>query len=69
MIESKNHVFILTEYMEGGELFDRVKNGPLREGDAKLYFFQLAMAVKYLHDHDIIHRYLFFLLIMITKNS
>lgn len=49
-------MFILTEYMEGGELFDRVKSGPLWECDAKLYFMQLSMAVRYLHDHEIIHR-------------
>ncbi|KAK6638403.1 hypothetical protein RUM44_008832 [Polyplax serrata] len=56
VIDCRNYMFILTEYMEGGELFDRVKNGPLGEYDAKLYFLQLAIAVKYLHDNDIIHR-------------
>lgn len=48
-------MFIVTEYVEGGELFDRVKKG-ITEAQAKFYFYQLARAIKYLHSQRIIHR-------------
>uniref|UniRef100_A0A8C9V5U6 Checkpoint kinase 2 n=1 Tax=Scleropages formosus TaxID=113540 RepID=A0A8C9V5U6_SCLFO len=43
--------------MEGGELFDRVKEKKqLKEPIAKLYFYQMLLAVEYLHSNGIIHR-------------
>ncbi|XP_038619052.1 serine/threonine-protein kinase Chk2 isoform X2 [Tachyglossus aculeatus] len=49
--------FIVLELMEGGELFERVaKKGGLKEATCKLYFYQMLLAVKYLHDNGIIHR-------------
>ncbi|CAL8240295.1 unnamed protein product [Gadus morhua 'NCC'] len=48
---------IVLELMEGGELFNRVKAGQgLDEAVAKLYFYQMLMAVEYLHRNGIIHR-------------
>ncbi|XP_027778023.1 serine/threonine-protein kinase Chk2 [Marmota flaviventris] len=43
--------------MEGGELFDRVVgNKWLKEATCKLYFYQMLLAVQYLHENGIIHR-------------
>lgn len=43
--------------MEGGELFDRVVgNKRLKEATCKLYFYQMLVAVQYLHENGIIHR-------------
>ncbi|CAO2629038.1 Serine/threonine-protein kinase Chk2 [Lemmus lemmus] len=41
--------YIVLELMEGGELFDR-------EATCKLYFYQMLLAVQYLHENGIIHR-------------
>ncbi|XP_069850711.1 serine/threonine-protein kinase Chk2 isoform X1 [Dipodomys merriami] len=49
--------YIVLELMEGGELFDRVVgNKRLREDTCKLYFYQMLLAVQYLHENGIIHR-------------
>lgn len=49
--------YIVLELMEGGELFDRVAgNRRLREATCKLYFYQMLLAVQYLHENGIIHR-------------
>ncbi|XP_027627394.1 LOW QUALITY PROTEIN: serine/threonine-protein kinase Chk2 [Tupaia chinensis] len=49
--------YIVLELMEGGELFDRVVgNRRLKEATCKLYFYQMLLAVQYLHENGIIHR-------------
>nr|XP_020852249.1 serine/threonine-protein kinase Chk2 isoform X2 [Phascolarctos cinereus] len=49
--------FIVLELMEGGELFERVVGSKrLNEATCKLYFYQMLLAVKYLHENGIIHR-------------
>ncbi|KAF6080776.1 checkpoint kinase 2 [Phyllostomus discolor] len=49
--------YIVLELMEGGELFDRVvRTRRLKEDTCKLYFYQMLLAVQYLHDNGIIHR-------------
>ncbi|XP_064209683.1 serine/threonine-protein kinase Chk2 isoform X1 [Anguilla rostrata] len=49
--------YIVLELMEGGELFDRVKaKKQLPEPIAKMYFYQMLLAVEYLHSQGIIHR-------------
>jgi len=50
-------MFIVFELMEGGELFDRIKSkGKLSESCAKLIFYQVVLAVHYLHKQGITHR-------------
>ncbi|XP_065184322.1 serine/threonine-protein kinase Chk2-like [Sycon ciliatum] len=57
MFETDNQLFIVLELMEGGELFDRVVNtGRFEEPLSKLCFYQMAMAVQYLHKNGITHR-------------
>lgn len=54
--ESKNY-YIVTEYMQGGELFDRiVKKEYYSEKDAQEVVKLLGSAIKYCHDRGIVHR-------------
>ncbi|XP_060105176.1 serine/threonine-protein kinase Chk2 [Heteronotia binoei] len=49
--------YIVLELMEGGELFDKVlRPARLSEATCKFYFYQMLLAVQYLHEHGIIHR-------------
>jgi len=49
--------FIVTEYLEGGELFDRImESSTFSEEKACHVMQQLLSAVLYLHKHSIIHR-------------
>ncbi|XP_073917007.1 serine/threonine-protein kinase Chk2 isoform X4 [Castor canadensis] len=49
--------YIVLELMEGGELFDKVVGSKgLKEATCKLYFYQMLLAVQYLHENGIIHR-------------
>lgn len=49
-------MYIILELMEGGELLDRVRKGRLSESCAKLIFYQVILAVHYLHKEGITHR-------------
>ncbi|XP_019885390.1 serine/threonine-protein kinase Chk2 [Camponotus floridanus] len=50
-------MYIILELMEGGELFDKIKSkGKLSEPLAKLIFYQVVLAVHYLHKQGITHR-------------
>ncbi|XP_062822722.1 serine/threonine-protein kinase Chk2-like isoform X2 [Anolis carolinensis] len=49
--------YIVLELMEGGELFYKVRRpAKLSEETCKLYFYQMLLAVQYLHQNGIIHR-------------
>ncbi|XP_063769240.1 serine/threonine-protein kinase Chk2 isoform X2 [Pseudophryne corroboree] len=53
---SDDYFYIVLELMEGGELFDRVVTSRLKESTAKLFFYQILLAVEYLHENGVIHR-------------
>ena len=58
IIESFNtreSYFLVTEYCEGGELFDQVRN-QLSETQIAVIFKQLLSGLAYLHSHNIVHR-------------
>ncbi|KAI4881816.1 hypothetical protein NFI96_031873 [Prochilodus magdalenae] len=55
--QTEDSYYIVLEYVEGGELFSRIKTEKqLKENIAKLYFYQMLKAVEYLHENGIIHR-------------
>ncbi|KAK7070630.1 Checkpoint kinase 2, partial [Halocaridina rubra] len=57
VIDTPEKIFIIMEVAEGGELFDRlITNKRLPEMVAKFYFYQLVLAVQYLHMKCITHR-------------
>ncbi|XP_043720196.1 CBL-interacting protein kinase 32 [Telopea speciosissima] len=54
---SKTKIFIVLEYVTGGELFDKiVNNGRMMEDEARKYFQQLINAVDYCHSRGVYHR-------------
>ncbi|KAJ1521259.1 hypothetical protein ONE63_002942 [Megalurothrips usitatus] len=57
VVHYKSGSCMFLEYMEGKDLLDRIaQQGRLKESLAKLYFYQIALGIKYLHDKKIIHR-------------
>jgi serine/threonine protein kinase len=51
VITDDDFIYIIMEYLEGGELFDKIKErGRLEENLAKTWFKEIVEAVKYIHD-------------------
>lgn len=50
-------LYLVTDYMSGGELFWHLqKEGRFPENRAKFYIAELIIALKHLHDNDIVYR-------------
>eukprot|EP01135_Chromosphaera_perkinsii_P010461 Nk52_evm24s2133 gene=Nk52_evmTU24s2133 len=57
VISTPTDIFMVMEYVCGGELFDYiVKHGRLSEDDARRFFQQIISGVDYCHRHMIVHR-------------
>lgn len=57
VMASKTKIYIVLEFVEGGELFDKIaKHGRLKEDEARRYFQQLINAVDYCHSRGVYHR-------------
>lgn len=55
--ENKSDLYLILEYIEGGELFDYlIKRGRLLEYEAINYFKQIIHGIGYLHQFNICHR-------------
>lgn len=61
--DGEEHVFLVMEFMEGGDMLHRIvqprhDKGPkcLKEMDAKFFFLQACRGLKYLHDSFVTHR-------------
>lgn len=55
--ETKKHLCMVMEYVEGGDVATLIKNmGPLPLDMARTYFAEATLAVEYLHNYGIIHR-------------
>jgi microtubule-associated serine/threonine kinase len=67
--ETKRHLCMVMEYVEGGDCATLLKNGPLPVDLAKFYFSEILLAVDYLHNYGIIHRDLKTENILITKDG
>jgi 5'-AMP-activated protein kinase, catalytic alpha subunit len=57
IIETPKQLFLIMEYVSGGELFDFiVKKQKLTEQESCKYFQQIICGVEYLHELGIVHR-------------
>nr|AIZ68217.1 CBL-interacting protein kinase 23-like protein [Albuca bracteata] len=57
VMASKTKIYIVLEYVTGGELFDKIScRGRLKEDEARKYFQQLINAVDYCHSRGVFHR-------------
>ena len=57
VINTNQGIYIVLEYAEKGELFDRIaKSGGLPEAEARFYFVQALNALDYLHENGYAHR-------------
>ena len=57
MIETDISLYIILELADGGELFDKIlEKVKFSEKEAKIHFYQMVSAVKYLHKKNIAHR-------------
>ena len=55
--ETSTELYLILEYVEGGELFDYIcENGRLSTSEALVYFQQIIAAVDYCHHFNIAHR-------------
>ncbi|KAJ8917957.1 hypothetical protein NQ315_002652 [Exocentrus adspersus] len=55
--ETKKHLCLVMEYVEGGDCASLLKNiGPLPADMARFYFAETVLAVEYLHSYGIVHR-------------
>ncbi|XP_047327219.1 CBL-interacting serine/threonine-protein kinase 23-like [Impatiens glandulifera] len=57
VMASKAKIYIVMEFVNGGELFDKIgSKGKLKEDEARKYFQQLINAVDYCHSRGVFHR-------------
>ncbi|KAF5472950.1 hypothetical protein F2P56_009605 [Juglans regia] len=56
VMASKTKIYFSMEYVKGGELFDMVAKGKLKEDMARKYFQQLIGAVDFCHSRGVYHR-------------
>ncbi|CAM6071811.1 unnamed protein product [Sphagnum tenellum] len=57
VLASKTKIYLVLEYVSGGELFSKILNqGRLREDQSRKYFQQLIDAVDYCHSRRVYHR-------------
>ncbi|KAK9283828.1 hypothetical protein L1049_012082 [Liquidambar formosana] len=56
VMASKTKIYFVMEYAKGGELFNKVARGRLKEDSARKYFQQLISAVDFCHSRGVYHR-------------
>ncbi|CAA3001120.1 CBL-interacting kinase 2-like [Olea europaea subsp. europaea] len=56
VMATKTKIYFVIEYAKGGELFNKVAKGKLKEDVARKYFMQLINAVDFCHSRDVYHR-------------
>ncbi|KAL5713446.1 cAMP-dependent protein kinase [Ranunculus cassubicifolius] len=57
VMASKTKIYIVLEFVTGGQLFDKIaRSGRLKEDEARTYFQQLITAVDYCHSRGVYHR-------------
>ncbi|CAN4113781.1 unnamed protein product [Withania somnifera] len=56
VMATKSRIYFVMEYCKGGELFNKVARGRLKEDVARKYFQQLINAVDFCHSRGVYHR-------------
>lgn len=57
LLVDTRQIFLIQEYVAGGDLLDYVtKRGHLEEAQARRFFAQMQSAVEYMHSNQIVHR-------------
>ncbi|PKA57636.1 CBL-interacting protein kinase 18 [Apostasia shenzhenica] len=56
VMATKKKIYFVLEYVKGGELFNKVAKGRLKEDVARKYFQQLISAVDFCHNRGVYHR-------------
>ncbi|KAI3450259.1 hypothetical protein Pfo_006924 [Paulownia fortunei] len=56
VMATKTKIYFVMEYAKGGELFNKVAKGKLKEDVARKYFQQLINAVDFCHSRGVYHR-------------
>lgn len=57
VISTPTDIFMIMEYVSGGELFAYlVRHGKLKESEARRFFQQIISGVDYCHRHMVVHR-------------
>lgn len=57
VIETSTDIYVVMEYVKGGELFDHiVEKGRLPEDEARRFFQQIISGVEYCHRNMVVHR-------------
>ncbi|XP_060521644.1 serine/threonine-protein kinase Chk2-like isoform X2 [Cylas formicarius] len=56
LLETESEVYLVLEYMAGGELTSKIINQNLTEANVKFHFYQMILAVQYLHLKGVTHR-------------
>lgn len=54
--ETHQHMYIMMECVQGGELFEHIKEAEISEREACLVAHQILEALQYLHMCGIVHR-------------
>ena len=55
--QTQRHLYMVMEYVEGGDLATLLKNvGCLPQEMARNYFAETVLALEYIHNYGIIHR-------------
>ncbi|XP_021716782.1 CBL-interacting protein kinase 2-like [Chenopodium quinoa] len=56
VMATKTKIYFVMEHAKGGELFDKLAKGRLKEDVAQMYFRQLISAVDFCHSRGVYHR-------------
>ncbi|KAK1426508.1 hypothetical protein QVD17_15182 [Tagetes erecta] len=56
VMATKTKIYFVLEYVKGGELFDKLTKGKLKEEAARTYFQQLVSAIGFCHERGVYHR-------------
>lgn len=63
----RDKCYIFMEYCEGGSLANLLENGSIEdESIVELYAFQILQGIRYLHEKNIIHRGIFYIILRVN---